>query len=85
MNKYSKGDWTNCRYDICEILKNEEVFCTVATDDVDLVIAMFEEREELIIREKNCKKELEELQDLNKSLNERINMLEGLLIDTGLM
>ena len=45
--QYSKGDWTNCRYDICEILKNDELFCTVATDDADLIISILNENEQL--------------------------------------
>ena len=47
MTVYSKGEWTNCRYDICEILKNDELFCTVATDDADLIIRILNENEQL--------------------------------------
>ena len=27
MTKYSKGEWTNARYDICEIECDGEVYC----------------------------------------------------------
>ena len=43
--RFTKGEWTNCRYDICEILENGEYFCTVATKDVDLIIKVLEENE----------------------------------------
>ena len=47
MTKYSKGEWTNARYDICEIECDGEVYCTVATKDVDLIIDVLNENEEL--------------------------------------
>ena len=45
--QFTKGDWTTCVYDICEINKDGEVFCTVATRDVDLIISVLEENEQL--------------------------------------
>ena len=47
MTKYSKGEWTNARYDICEIECDGEVYCTVATKDVDLIIDVLNENEQL--------------------------------------
>jgi hypothetical protein len=47
MTKYSKGEWTNARYDICEIECDGEVYCTVATKDVDLIIRVLNENEDL--------------------------------------
>lgn len=46
--RFKKGDWTNCRYDICEIIdENDEVVCTVSLNDADKVIAILEENEQL--------------------------------------
>lgn len=47
MTKYSKGEWTNARYDICEIECDGEVYCTVATKDVELIIDVLNENEQL--------------------------------------
>jgi hypothetical protein len=47
MTKYSKGEWTNARYDICEIECDGEVYCTVATKDVELIIRVLNENEDL--------------------------------------
>ena len=44
---YSKGEWTNARYDICEIECDGEVYCTVATKDVELIIDVLNENEQL--------------------------------------
>lgn len=39
-----KGDYTNCRYDICEIVDDDgEVLCDVATRDAELIIGVLEE------------------------------------------
>ena len=46
--KYRKGEYTNCRYDICEIVDGDgDVFCTVATEDADLVIGVLNENMQL--------------------------------------
>lgn len=46
--RFKKGDWTNCRYDICEIVNaNDEVVCIVSLNDADKVIAILEENEKL--------------------------------------
>ena len=39
--RFTMGDYTNCRYDICEILKDGEYYCTVATKNVDKIINVF--------------------------------------------
>lgn len=47
-NRFKKGDWTNCRYDICEIIdEDDEVVCIVSLNDADKVIAILEENEQL--------------------------------------
>ena len=46
--RFKKGDWTNCRYDICEIIdEDDEIICVVALNDADKVIAILEENEQL--------------------------------------
>ena len=45
--KYTIGDYTNCRYDICEILEDGEFFCVVGTDYVKSIINVLEENEQL--------------------------------------
>lgn len=43
-SKFEMGDYTVCRYDIAEIVdEDNEVVCTVATDDVDVVIEILTE------------------------------------------
>ena len=37
------GDYSNCQCDICEIVKGDDVFCSVAACDVDLIIGLLEE------------------------------------------
>lgn len=64
MSKYSKGEWTNARYDICEIEKDGDVYCTVATKDVDLIIKMLEENEQLKQRNDNQYNQLKQLWEL---------------------
>ena len=55
MTKYSKGEWTNARYDICEIECDGEIYCTVATKDVDLIIDVLNENEQLKFELKECR------------------------------
>ena len=58
--RFKKGDWTNCRYDICEIInEDDEVVCIVSLNDADKVIAILEENEQL-------RKELKELNNEEK-------------------
>ena len=45
--RFEMGDYTNCQYNICEILKDGEYYCTVATKDVDLIINVLDENEQL--------------------------------------
>lgn len=45
--KYTTGDYTNCRYDICEILEDGKFFCIVGTDYVENIIDILEENEQL--------------------------------------
>ena len=47
-SKFEMGDYTVCRYDICEIIDADDedyydVICTVATRDVDTVLGILEE------------------------------------------
>lgn len=60
MTKYSKGEWTNARYDICEIECDGDVYCTVATKDVDLIINVLEENEQLKQTNQRLNDELQE-------------------------
>ena len=59
--RYKKGDWTNCRYDICEILKDDEVFCTVATNDVELIIGVLNANDELCEHNKRMRRKVSRL------------------------
>lgn len=45
--KYTIGDYTNCRYDICMVLCDGEWILTVATKDADKIISLLEENEQL--------------------------------------
>lgn len=45
--RYTKGDYTNCRSDICEILKDDELYCIVNMGDADKIIKLLEENERL--------------------------------------
>ena len=46
--RFRKGDWTNCRYDICEIVTDDdEIICVVALNDADKIIGLLEENEQL--------------------------------------
>lgn len=46
--KYMKGDYTNCRCNICEIVDEyDDVFCNVATEDVDKIIEILNDYERL--------------------------------------
>ena len=48
MTKYSKGDYTNCRCNICEIVdEDDEIVCNVVTEDFEKVIGILEENEQL--------------------------------------
>ena len=58
--RFKKGDWTNCRYDICEIVTDDdEIICVVALNDADKIIKLLEENEWL-------RKELKELNNEEK-------------------
>jgi len=47
-NRFRKGDWTNCRYDICEIVTDDdEIICVVALNDADKIIGLLEENRQL--------------------------------------
>ena len=82
MTKYSKGEWTNARYDICEIECDGEIFCTVATKDVELIIGVLNENEELrqglnddleLIGQ--LQKENEQLKKENQRMTDKLNEL----------
>ena len=48
MTKYSKGDYTNCRCNICEIVdEDDKIVCNVVTEDFEKVIGILEENEQL--------------------------------------
>ena len=48
MTKYSKGDYANCRCNICEIVdEDDEVVCMVITEDFEKIIGILEENEKL--------------------------------------
>ena len=64
MTKYSKGEWTNARYDICEIECDGEVYCTVATKDVELIIDVLNENGQLKQRNTRQAKQLDRLYNL---------------------
>ena len=71
MVKYSKGYYTNCSCDICEIVdEDDEVVCVVATEDVEKVIQIFNDYEKL----------KEENQKLMKALGESSRMAVDTLL-----
>ena len=45
--RFCKGEYTYCRYDICEIEKDDEPICTVALKDADFIIEVLNENEQL--------------------------------------
>ena len=57
VSQYTMGDYTNCRYDICEILRDGECFVTVGTADADLIIKVLEENENVKLINKKCSDE----------------------------
>ena len=44
---YTKGDYTKCLEDICEIWYEDNLYCIVRTDDADKIIDMLNENEQL--------------------------------------
>lgn len=80
MTKFKKGEWTNCRYDICEIIdEDDDIVCTVATDDVELVIDILNKNEHLKksikrqqLSNEKCSKYIEEVVKENKQLKKDI-------------
>lgn len=44
---FKMGDYTTCIYEIAEILVDDEIVCTVAQRDVEIVIEIIEENLEL--------------------------------------
>ena len=71
MTKYSKGDYTNCRCNICEIVdEDDEIVCNVVTEDFEKVIGILEENERL----------KEENQKLMKALGESGRMAVDTLL-----
>lgn len=55
--RFKKGDWTNCRYDICEIIdEDDEIICVVALNDADKIIKLLEENEQLRNENKTLRK-----------------------------
>lgn len=60
--KYTIGDYTNCQYDICEIIKDDyELYCVVGHKYADMIIEKLEENERL-------KKENTELKEAMKRM-----------------
>lgn len=45
--KYRKGDWTKCLAETCEVLYDDEYFCTVQTDEADMIIDVLNGNEQL--------------------------------------
>lgn len=82
-NRFRKGDWTNCRYDICEIIdEDDEVVCIVSLNDADKIIKLLEENELLKAKAdtltkwaKNLEKRLRLANDDNATLKLKINGL----------
>ena len=44
---YTKGDYTKCLEDICEIWYEDNLYCVVRTDDADKLIDVLNENEQL--------------------------------------
>lgn len=96
--RFKKGDWTNCRYDICEIIdEDDEVVCIVSLKDADKVIAILEENEQLkeernYFERKKCeyfnkynKKHLDNIQlkEENEQLKKRVDKLKVIMAEFG--
>ena len=46
--QFRKGDYTNCRCNICEIVdEDDKIVCNVVTEDFEKVIGILEENEQL--------------------------------------
>lgn len=68
-NRFRKGDWTNCRYDICEIVTDDdEIICVVALNDADKIIGLLEENEQL-------KDKIDVLEDDNETYHKSLEKL----------
>ena len=79
--QFRKGDYTNCRCNICEIIdEDDEVVCNVATEDVEKVIGILEENEQLkhdatvlICSNQEYREENEKLKQFQERVAEVIN------------
>ena len=47
MTEYTKGDYTRCYEDICEIWHEDNLYCIVRTDDADKIVEVLNENEQL--------------------------------------
>lgn len=62
--KYTIGDYTNCRYNICEILEDDEVYCIVGTEYADKIIKVLEENKQLKSELKSLRKKYNDFSDM---------------------
>ena len=78
MTKYSKGDYTNCRCNICEIVdEDDEIVCNVVTEYFEKVIGILEENEKLKEQNEFLQKRLDcIIQSLQNDLN-NYGMMKG--------
>ena len=55
---YTKGDYTKCYEDICEIWYEDNLYCIVRTENADKILEVLNENEQL-------KQEVENIKDAN--------------------
>lgn len=69
MTKYSKGDYTNCRCNICEIVdEDDKIVCNVVTEDFEKVIGILEENEKLKQAYDDAKSDVEKYEQILKDI-----------------
>ena len=77
---YYKGEYTNCRFDICEIEKDGEIYCTVALRDADMLIDTLNDLTE---RVEYLKKENKRLKEYKVNIEELVDKGELVLVMKG--
>lgn len=78
---YTKGDYTKCLEDICEIWYEDNLYCIVRTDDADKIIDVLNENEQLKKELNECNriktKRTERMKNQRKALNDMQEALWG--------
>ena len=80
MSEYSKGDYTKCYTDICEIWYEDNLYCIVRTEDADKIIDVLNENEQLKNSVDILDKVRNELIDENEQLKQEVDDLKQALV-----